>query len=123
MKLVIFISKLIIFILIGINCTPRSTNYQSGSLETTRALYRMMPQMIYDQPLTSEKEEREKEHDLDRYKTILEQTFEFNPPITILLIIPPQSRYNWWYYGNYGTYNDSLKSMIIHALKEKLVKT
>lgn len=81
----------------------------------------MMPSRIYEHPMIHEQEEREKEHDLDRYKTILEQRFEFKPPVNILLVIPPQSRYSWSYYGNYGTYYDSLKSMITHALKEKLM--
>ena len=40
-----------------LNCSPRQTNYRSGSLETARTLYSMSPEMIYDRPLTSEKDQ------------------------------------------------------------------
>lgn len=123
MKTVTIFLQLSILILICINCTPKSTSYQSGSLETARMYFAMSPEMVYDPSLVSEQKEREKEYDLDRYKTILEQKFQLMPPVSVLLLIPPQSRYKWWYYDDYGTYSDSLKSMIIHALREKLKKT
>lgn len=123
MNKIIMLLLLINFCFIGVNCTPKPTNYKSGSLNAARTYFAMMPEMIYDRSLTGEQEKREKDFELDRYKTILEQKFELKPPVNILLVIPRQSMYNWRYYDDYGTHHDSLRSMLAHTLSEKLEKT
>lgn len=106
-----------------LNCSPRQTNYRSGSLETARTLYSMSPEMIYDRPLTSEKEETKEDHELNRYKAILEQKFEFNPPVRILLMVPSQPMYSLWNYGKHAARLDSFNIMILNELTEKLKNT
>lgn len=106
-----------------LNCTPRQTNYRSGSLETARTLYSMSPEMIYDRPLTREKEESKKEHELNIYRAILEQKFEFNPPVHILLMIPSRPMHGFWNYGRYAAHLDSFNIMILNELTEKLKNT
>ena len=106
-----------------LDCTPRQTNYRSGSLETARNLYSMSPEMIYDRPLTHEKEESKEEHELNIYKAILEQKFEFNPPVHILLMIPSRPMYSSWNYGRHAAHLDSFNIMILNELTEKLKNT
>ena len=106
-----------------LNCTPRQTNYRSGSLETARTLYSMSPEMIYDQPLIRGKEESKKEHELNIYQAILEQKFEFNPPVHILLMIPSQPMYSFWTHGKHSAHLDSFNIMILNELTEKLKNT
>lgn len=106
-----------------LNCTPRQTNYRSGSLETARTLYSMSPEMIYDRPLTREKEKSKEDHELNIYKAILEQKFEFNPPVNILLMVPSRPMYGFWNYGRHAAHLDSFNIMILNELTEKLKNT
>jgi len=109
--------------LLIIGCAPRQTRYASESLDLARMAASTFPELsrrVLDIP----KDEKETETDVDRYKQMLEQKFQFSPPVTILLIIPPTRRLYWWdeYHTNPKN-TDSLNAMLFKTLSEGIIAT
>ncbi|KPL15046.1 hypothetical protein AMJ74_02175 [candidate division WOR_3 bacterium SM1_77] len=101
-------------------CTPRVAHYESGTLESARVYY-SMPEAIPELP--EDVKERKEEKELDRYRAILEQKFQFSPPVAIVLIVPPPPIYYYWPRRSYPMHLDSINVMLFDALSEKLTKS
>lgn len=101
------------------SCHPRATHYQSGSLETARTAFSLRETITRE--LLDDAKEKAKPEDIEWYKAILDQEFQFNPPVKILLIIPPAPRYSWWHYYGYPNPTDSMNLILHKSLAEKFM--
>jgi len=112
-----------VIILLYLCCTPARNVYSTGSI---RDLYGVTLLQTLS-PDFSSSEKRDiidiaGDNPLLRARAILEQKFEFNPPVKILLVFPPKPAfYVWEYY--FPPSQDSFNSMIHQALKSKLCNT
>jgi len=116
----IFYSSIIILFFLA--CPPASRSYTTASLGETYGTTLFLQKLLPEYDTTGYIVDLASNNPLLRARAILEQKYEFNPPVKILLVFAPKPAfYSWEFY--YPPSQDSFDLMIHQAMKSKLSKT